>query len=80
MFQCLSHTLGLPAEQWRVLDQAHRKRNLAEYGGDLEIDEALLTALIRVAQEVARRVSALGPVDESSPQWRHFRHWVPLGV
>ena len=67
MFQCLSHTLGLPAEQWRVLDQAHRKRNLAEYGGDLEIDEALLTALIRVAQKVARRVSAFGPVDKSGP-------------
>ena len=30
VFQCLSHTLGLPSEQWRVLDQAHRKRNAAE--------------------------------------------------
>jgi hypothetical protein len=34
-FQCLQHTIDLPNEQWRVLDQAHRKRNLAEYEGTL---------------------------------------------
>jgi len=62
VFQCLGHTLSLPPEQWRVLDQAHRKRNLAEYEGDIDIDEALLTALIRTAHEVLRRVAALGPV------------------
>lgn len=48
MFQCLTHTLDLPAEQWRVLDRAHHKHNLAEYEGHLEIDEALVAALIRV--------------------------------
>jgi hypothetical protein len=62
VFQCLMHTLGLEHVQWRVLDQAHRKRNLAEYEGDLEMDEALVTALIRVAEEVARGVAALGPI------------------
>jgi len=62
VFQSLTHTLKLPAEQWRVLDQAHRKRNLAEYEGDLDVDEELLAALIRVAQEVAKRVAALGPL------------------
>ena len=31
VFQCLQHTLDLLSEQWRVLDEAHRKRNLAEY-------------------------------------------------
>lgn len=62
VFQCLAHTLQLPPEQWRVLDQAHRKRNLAEYEGDLDVDAELLAALIRVAIEVARRVAALGPV------------------
>ncbi len=36
VFQCLTHTLDLPNEQWRVLDQAHRKRNLAEYAGELD--------------------------------------------
>lgn len=62
VFQCLEHTVRLPAEQWRVLDSAHRKRNLAEYEGDLDLDAALVEALIRVAQEVARRVTSLGPV------------------
>jgi hypothetical protein len=65
VFQSLTHTLKLPAEQWRVLDQAHRKRNLAEYEGDLDVDEELLAALIRVAQEVAKRVAALGPVQRN---------------
>ena len=61
VFQCLTHTLQLPSEQWRVLYQAHRKRNLAEYEGELDVDAELLAALIRVASEVARRVAALGP-------------------
>ena len=39
VFQCLQHTLDLPNEQWRVLDQAHRKRNIAEYEGDIDVDE-----------------------------------------
>jgi hypothetical protein len=63
VFQCLTHTLGLPSDQWRVLDQAHRKRNLAEYEGDIEVDDALLSALLRVADEVLNRVSALKPVS-----------------
>ena len=57
VFQCLEHTLGLPNEKWRVLDQAHRKRNLAEYEGAIDIDESLVVALIRVAEDVAERVS-----------------------
>jgi hypothetical protein len=36
----LTHTLGLEAVQWRVLDQANRKRNLAEYEGELDVDDA----------------------------------------
>ena len=63
VFQSLTHTLKLPAEQWRVLDQAHRKRNLAEYEGDLDIDAELLAALIRVGGEVAARNAALGKVQ-----------------
>jgi hypothetical protein len=47
VFQCLQHTIGLPAEQWRVLDHAHRKRNQAEYEGDTEVDEQLVAALLR---------------------------------
>ncbi|MDE0037301.1 MAG: hypothetical protein OXU77_07020 [Gammaproteobacteria bacterium] len=59
VFQCLQHTLGLPAEQWRVLDQAHRKRNLAEYEGEMDVDEQLAAALLRVGREVRRRVVAM---------------------
>jgi hypothetical protein len=59
VFQCLQHTIDLPSEQWRVLDQAHRKRNLGEYEGDLDVDEQLVGALIRVASLVAKRVQAL---------------------
>ncbi len=49
VFQCLQHTIALPTEQWRILDQAHRKRNLAEYEGDMDVDEQLVAALQRVA-------------------------------
>ena len=60
MFQCLQHTIDLPNEQWRVLDQAHRKRNLAEYEGDVDVDEQLVAALLRVAREVSELVIKLG--------------------
>jgi len=56
VFQCLQHTLDLPSEQWRVLDDAHRKRNLAEYEGDVDIDEQLVAAAIRVTREIATRL------------------------
>ena len=59
VFQCLQHTIDLPPEQWRVLDEAHRKRNLAEYEGEMDVDEQLVTALLRVVREVANRVEHL---------------------
>jgi len=49
VFQCTQYTLDLASEHWRVLDQAHRKRNLAEYEGDIDVDDQLLEALLRVA-------------------------------
>jgi hypothetical protein len=64
VFQCLIHTLGLPDEMWRVLDQAHRKRNLAEYEGIVEIDTALVEAMIRVAHEMERRIAGLDLPEE----------------
>lgn len=60
VFQSLTHTLKLPPEQWRVLDRAHKQRNLAEYEGHLELDEALLEAMLRVAKDVEKRVTAMG--------------------
>lgn len=49
VFQCLPYTLGWQAVQWRVLDSAHRARNLAEYEGYLEIDVAQVDALCQSA-------------------------------
>ena len=60
VFKCLTHTLDLPSEQWRILDQAHRKRNLAEYEGELDVDVTLVEAMIRVSHKVQERVAALG--------------------
>jgi hypothetical protein len=62
VFQVLPHTLKMKAEQWRVLDQAHRRRNRLEYEGVVEVDSQILAAMIRVAQEVRDRVRALSPI------------------
>ena len=59
VFQCLQHTVDLPVEQWRVLDQAHRRRNLAEYEGYMDVDEQLVAATLRVTREVAGRLKEL---------------------
>jgi hypothetical protein len=62
VFQCLEHTLRIPPEQWRVLDKAHRLRNLAEYEGGVDIDTELVSAVIRVAQQIAVELAALPPL------------------
>jgi hypothetical protein len=61
VFQCLTHTLNWPAHQWRALDIAHQKRNLAEYEGYLEIEEsqiAQLCALLEVLINDAKKMIA----------------------
>ena len=60
VFQCLAHTLQIAPEQWRVLDTAHRKRNVAEYSGDFEASEALISAMIEVTRDILQRCEALG--------------------
>jgi hypothetical protein len=62
VFQTLVHTVGLSSVEMRTLDDAHRKRNLSEYEGRTEVNEAGVAALIRVAREVEKRVLALGPI------------------
>lgn len=62
VFQVLPQTIGLTNAEWRVLDSAHKKRNLTEYEGSSDIDEALVEAVVRIAREVEKRVVALGPV------------------
>lgn len=52
VFQCLEHTLGWPAARWRVLDTAHRKRNLAEYEGFLEVGESDIAELCELVSDL----------------------------
>lgn len=62
VFQALQHTLGLKAEIWRVLDEAHRRRNVVEYEGSFEVDEQLLVDLLGATEVVRKAVEKLGPI------------------
>lgn len=62
VFQSLVHTLALTPETGRILDKAHRTRNLAEYEGVLDVDERLLAELLAAGKAVQAGVERLGPV------------------
>jgi len=62
VFQALEHTLGIAPEVWRVLATCHHRRNLAEYEGDLEVDEQLVADLIKTTILLLEKVSALGVI------------------
>ncbi len=59
VFQCLTHTLGWPANRWRVLDAAHQKRNLAEYEGYLDIEESTVAEMCALVQNLIADVQNL---------------------
>ena len=59
VFQTLQHTVGWTAVQWRQLDTAHNKRNLAEYEGYLEIEPSYVKGLIEVVSLLLDDVSRL---------------------
>ena len=59
VFQCLTHTLGWPANRWRVLDTAYQKRNLAEYEGYLEVEESTVAEMCALVQGLIADVQAL---------------------
>lgn len=59
VFQALAHTLALSTAQWRILDDAHRRRNVIEYEGRVDVDEALLAAVLNITREIAKRVRSL---------------------
>ena len=59
VFQCLTHTLGWPANRWRVLDTAHQKRNLAEYEGYLEVEESTVAEMCALVQGLIADAQAL---------------------
>ena len=63
VFQVLPHTLGLPPETWRLLTEAHRRRNQSEYDGILFEDERFLETLIKTTQDILKGVEELGPVQ-----------------
>lgn len=52
VFQVLPHTLGLGPEVWRVLDKCHHMRNVAEYEGDLDVDERIVSDLVTACELV----------------------------
>jgi hypothetical protein len=62
VFQCLPHTLGVDNAGWRILAEAHERRNRMAYEGELDVEEQLITEMLETAAEVLDRVSSLGPV------------------
>jgi len=62
VFQCLQHTIDLNVVKWRVLDQCHKTRNLAEYEGRIEIAPQLLKELLEITEELVTLVEGLGPI------------------
>lgn len=61
VFQCLTHTVEWPAARWRVFDLAHKKRNLAEYEGFLEVEESEIAELHSLAEALIVDVTRLVP-------------------
>lgn len=59
VFQCLPDTLALENASWRILDDAHRKRNNSEYSGIVDIEESFVKSLLEVTNEILRRAQQL---------------------
>lgn len=62
VFQSLTLTLGIENAKCRILDLCHQRRNLAEYEGNLQLDDRLVAELIAVTEEMLRGAEALAPV------------------
>ena len=50
VFQCLAHIPGTGPEVWRMLAHCHGIRNRGEYDGIFDINEQLVTDLIKAAE------------------------------
>jgi hypothetical protein len=59
VFQVLPHTLGLGPVVWRVLAKCHDMRNASEYGGELQIDDRIVTDLLHACDAVVAKVAVL---------------------
>ncbi|MGC5699492.1 hypothetical protein J4P02_04715 [Pseudomonas sp. NFXW11] len=58
VFQCLELTAGLSRLQVRLFALCHERRNLAEYEGYMEEDEALFDELLANTQHLLQQVMA----------------------
>ena len=67
VFQCLPHTLGWQAARWRVLDVAHRKRNLAEYEGVLDVEESGIKELCDLTAALVAEVAKMVGAPKAKP-------------
>lgn len=56
VFQCLAHTLEMGKAQVRLFALCHERRNLAEYEGYMDVDEALLTDLLAATDSLLAQV------------------------
>ena len=61
VFQCLVHTLDLSKLQVRQFVLCHERRNLAEYEGYMNVDEALLAELIAATDALLPQVQRAMP-------------------
>jgi hypothetical protein len=59
VFQVLPHTLGVGPDVWRVLAKGHEIRNVAEYEGELNIDERIVADMITACRVVAAKLDEL---------------------
>lgn len=59
VFQCLTHTLGVSKVQVRLFALCHERRNLAEYEGYMEVDEALLAELVAATDLISPEVQRI---------------------
>lgn len=58
VFQCLAHTSSLKPEQWRVLADAHNKRNSSEYEGSYIPDSEMVRSVVRVGLELQTELTS----------------------
>ncbi|MGZ9709167.1 hypothetical protein ACXX81_24525 [Pseudomonas sp. GNP013] len=59
VFQCLVHTTEANKVEVRLLVLCHERRNLAEYEGYMDEDEALLSQLMSAAMALLTKVEEL---------------------
>lgn len=57
VFQCLAHTLEASKTQVRIFALCHERRNLAEYEGYMDVDDALLAELLQATDALLVKIN-----------------------